>query len=106
MDYRCEQGFDSPVCTLYGHNMKDGSMFAPLARYSDPAFMRNNHMLTVTEPDGRRLTYRIYSIRRTDEHDAAYNLKEPADDSRRILILSTCTGADGSERLLVYAEIN
>ncbi|MDR1617373.1 MAG: class B sortase, partial [Syntrophomonadaceae bacterium] len=66
MDYRCESGFDSPYAILYGHNAKDGTMFAELNRYADPAWKDGHPEITVTAPDGTALVYRVFSVQGTD----------------------------------------
>ena len=106
MDYRCEQGFFGPVCILYGHNMRDGSMFAPLHRYLDAAFMEAHPEITVTTPEKEILIYSIFDAQRTDTWDKAYSLDLADSAENRFLILSTCiSGEDKNERLLVYAEL-
>ena len=118
MDSRLEQGFEAPVTMLYGHNMRDGSMFAPLHRYSDAAFIADHPYITIMTLDGETLTYRIFSAAYTDVWDIAYYLNFPdgsaAADSfsgapigaDRFLLLSTCTGStDRDARLLVYASL-
>ena len=117
MDYRCGDGFGGDVCILYGHNMKDGSMFAPLEKYLDREYMAQHPVMTVTDTDGGKSSYRVYDARLTNAWDKAYNL---ADDNSvaakntfanassgadRLLILSTCiNGSDKDVRLLIYFE--
>lgn len=116
MDYRNANGFDEPVCILYGHNMRDGSMFAPLNRYTDPVFMEDHPLITVTTAQGETLVYRVLDAVRTDMRDSVYDFADidgataimqsggATDGVERLLLLSTCTpGADRDERLLVYA---
>ena len=118
MDSRLEVGFEEAVAILYGHNMGDGSMFAPLHKYSDAAFMAGHPYITITTPAGDTLVYRIFSAVYTDVWDAAYCL-DFADGAAaastfsgapmgadRFLLLSTCTGsANRDARLLVYASL-
>jgi sortase B len=117
MDYRCESGFDGPYAVLYGHNMKDGSMFAELNRYADAAWAQTHGKIDVIAPSGMAIPYRVFSVRLTDIYDASYDLDfadaaavsayftalgAPAD--ARVLTLSTCTnGGDKNARLLVHA---
>lgn len=117
MDYRCEDGFDGFHTVLYGHNMKDGSMFSELNRYADRDWRNAHSEITVTAPDGATLTYLVFSARITDVFDAAYDLDfSDADASEeyfsalgapsgaRVLTLSTCTNGGGKDaRLLVHA---
>lgn len=119
MDYRCAEGFYAPVCILYGHNMKDGSMFAPLARYLEPGFIAANPRVTVTTPGGDALTFIIFAARRVGAADEIYSLdfgSTPDADlmpgappgAKRFLLLSTCakSNRDKDERLLVYSALS
>ena len=111
MDYRLTRGFyREPVCLIYGHNMRDGSLFAPLAQYLDPAFMDANPVITVASPEGETLEYRVFAAKYTDMWDKIYSLdfsgllEEAPAGASRFLLLSTCAGgADRDARLLVYA---
>jgi sortase B len=117
MDYRCKGGFDDPYTMLYGHNMKDGSMFSALNHYLEPDWPETHQEIAVTAPDGAETVYRVFSVRLTDVYDAAYaldfadaavageyfaTLGAPAD--ARVITLSTCTnGGDKNARLLIHA---
>ena len=118
MDYRVAGGFDDPVCIIYGHNMKDGSMFARLHRYQNQSFMAERPYITITTAQGDTLTYRIFGAKITDARDVAYNLSfttaataakafsDAPENAERFLILSTCTNnANDNERLIVYAAL-
>jgi sortase B len=117
MDYRLERGFNAPVCILYGHNMRDGSMFAQLNQYLDSAFMEEHQDIRIITPEGHYLVYRVFDARSTDMWDTAYDVDLMEDSyaaasngasggAGRFLLLSTCTpGADRSGRMLVYAAL-
>jgi len=116
MDYRHREGFDEKVCILYGHHTWDGTMFAPLAKYLDASFLQRNPTITITMPDGKYMTYRIFAAKLTNAWDEAYAVgtsdaaraadvfpNAPADASR-FLLMSTCTrNREKDERILVYA---
>jgi len=116
MDYRHSNGFDEQICILYGHHTWDGTMFAPLARYLDPAFLQRNPNITITTPEGKYITYRIFAAKQTDAWDEAYEVgisdgaraaevfPNAPGNASRFLLLSTCTRSrDADERILVYA---
>ena len=118
MDYRNALGFDEPVCIIYGHNMRNLSMFTPLSSYNDPEFMVKHPDIAITTPEGEARLYRVFDARRTDMWDRAYALdfsdgaeaagefRGAPDRASHFLILSTCTSSeDRSERMLVYASL-
>ena len=107
MDFRCEQNFDGPVSIVYGHNMKNGSMFAPLHKYLDAAFMEAYPEIVVTTLDGETLIYRIYDARETTVWDMDYSLNVTDSGAGRLLFLSTCvSGSEEDVRLLVSSELS
>lgn len=122
--------FGSPNTVIYGHNMKNGSMFAALHKFRNKDFFDENQYIYVYTP-GHVLTYRIYSayvydnrhilnsFDFTDEDDyQAYldqslnpksmtkqvreGVKVTTDD--RIITLSTCT-SNNRERYLLQGVL-
>jgi len=57
---------------IYGHNMRDGSMFAGLHKYKSNDFFEKNRDIYIYTPDGKRKRYRIFAAY---ERDDAYMLK-------------------------------
>lgn len=52
----CREGVDSPLVIVLGHNMSDGTMFAPLSNYSRRSFAQEHRTILVrTEGETRRL---------------------------------------------------
>ena len=116
MDYRNSNNFDEQVCIIYGHHTRDGSMFSPLARYLDPAYLQNNPNISITTKDGTKLNYKVFAATLTDAWDIAYTVgasegasasevfPDVPEDANRLLMLSTCTrGGDENERIIVFA---
>lgn len=123
--------FSDPVTVMYGHNMKDGSMFAGLHRYTDSEYMESHPYIYIYTPDGL-LVYEIFSAHETsDEHILyAHNwfeekrvIEEYINESRdvrlmgsvqredvevsaddRILTLSTCV-SNPNNRLVVQGVL-
>lgn len=50
MDFRCSSDFSDRHSILYGHNMKDKSMFAALINYKDPSFFRDHPVALLLTP--------------------------------------------------------
>lgn len=121
------EGLESPVCWLFAHNMSDGTMFAPLARYSDSSFAKEHPRITIYRPDGRADCYQVDAVKtvgsservkRTDitsseaarafyesllmTADAAYGQLSDGYLGNYAL-LSTCTD-DGGERTVVLTH--
>jgi SrtB family sortase len=110
---------------LYGHNMKDGTMFADLKKYRDRAYWEEHPCLRIYR-NGQWLECPIFSCQLKYETDAAalrteflpgewedylremsaaslYDTGICPDPEKRILTLSTCYGS--SERMLVQAVL-
>ena len=118
MDTRNESGFDSPVCILYGHNMKDRTMFAQLHKYRESAFMEEHQDINIVTSEGQVLVYRVFAARLVTDENRAYKLNfadvaaaarvfpKTPEGASRFLLLSTCTNSSYSfERLLIYAAL-
>lgn len=124
MDMSNDGSFTEQHTILYGHNMKDGSMFAELRKYKSESYYKKHPYFTIYTPAGEELSYQICSVEivqsdsdsyqmifATEEEYAAYQDKiiansiYPAakkDISAQILTLSTCTNVTDEERLLVH----
>ena len=124
--------FSDPVTVLYGHNMKNGSMFQNLYKFTQEEFFdREHNYVYVYTPDGT-LIYEVYACYYSDDRNILENLdfSEPEDlekyveGSRQprdmgaltkedvpvtvkdnILTLSTCVYGYPGSRLLVQAVL-
>jgi len=130
MDYRITAPFASPTSMVYGHNMRDGSMFATLNSYLDADFLSAHSEVVIYTPWGETLYYQILKARRVFADDPVFSLDFNDPDSRvhfdvffespevdegavtdlattgdrSILVLSTCSdGQDGNARVVVVA---
>lgn len=128
-DYNAKNFFDANT-VIYGHNMKNGSMFQQLHRYEDRKFLKENPDVVIYQTD-QILHYRIFAayvydnrhlmesfdFSDSDVFDAYIesildmkNMSNVIDDSvaitseDRIITLSTCNGND-KERYLVQAVL-
>ena len=120
MDWKCEGRFSNSLAVLFGHKMKDGSMFASLHSYQDNTYLEKHPDISVTLPNGETLTYKIFAVRLTTVTDSLFSLfdKEQKDiedyfseydapeGATRFLVLSTCTtGGNDNNRLLIFAAL-
>ncbi len=72
LDYRCENRFMNPVNIVYGHNMRNGSMFAGLLKFSDSAYFDSHRYGWIATPE---TVYRVdfFSCAKADMNDELYD---------------------------------
>lgn len=109
---------------IYGHRMKNGSMFRNLEDYQERSFWEKNPYFYIYTPDGYELKYHIFSTGVVKDTSDTYQTQfgseqefqeflsmtkknaeydtgiEPGMDSR-IVTLSTCTRASDEHRYVV-----
>ena len=120
MDWKCKNEFNSTLGILYGHNLKDGNMFASLQKYREKDYLYDHPIIKIITKDGVKLSYRIFAVKVTDITDNLFSLWDkdinevkgyfsPYDKSENIehfLVLSTCvTGGGDNDRLLIFAGL-
>jgi sortase B len=124
--------FLDPVTVMYGHNMKNGSMFAGLHKFEDSEYFDSHRYIYIYTPD-RLLAYEIFASHKySDDHilyvhgyfkdtDEVTKYLEEIDASRdmghnsregvtvtgddHILTLSTCVANQSSKRYLVQGVL-
>ena len=110
---------------IYGHNMKNGSMFAQLLKYKDDSFYKEHPYFYIYTPDGKVRTYEIFSagvVKDTSDsyimdyaddaafqtyidyikQESAYPTSAEVTTASKIVSLSTCTNVRDDERFLVH----
>lgn len=130
MDMENRTNFGDRNTVIYGHNMKNGTMFAGLHEFEDGDFFEENREIKLYTPEGMRV-YEIIAAYRTDNlnlldgkdytddkfwneyvdsvlsnRDMSANIAEAevgADD--RILTLSTCVRGEDEQRYLVQGVL-
>ena len=124
LDYRCSESSDNLI--IYGHNMKDGSMFATVRRYMDKEYFLEHPAIEFETVDGC-VTYNVFAIASVKSGDAWYSSLEFDDREeyvnsvkrimskslyetnvlpeygKRIITLSTCYGAERDDRIILLA---
>ena len=109
LDCRCENRFMNPVNILYGHSMKNGTMFAGVLKFADSSYFDSHRYGWLSTPE---TVYRIdfFSCAKTDSNDELYNGNTPISewiphiceksavlrdieytDNDRFISLSTCS---------------
>ena len=86
---------------IYGHNMKDGSMFRGLRNFLDDEFLKEHHILYLYLPDEGVWIFVIVKCEYTAADGDAFLLG--TQEEVPTLLLSTC-GTDASKRLAVWCE--
>ena len=110
---------------IYGHNMKNGSMFAQLLKYKDDSFYKEHPYFYIYTPDGKVRTYETFSagvVKDTSDsyimdyaddaafqtyidyikQQSAYPTSAEVTTASKIVSLSTCTNVRDDERFLVH----
>lgn len=117
---------------LYGHNMKNGTMFAGLHNYEDSQFFEENPYIYIYTEDGRILVYQIFAAyeysdahllmavsTRTDESFQVYldsifendglndhfNRELELTPQDKLITLSTCISSKPTRRWLVQGVL-
>ena len=99
LDGRCSP--QSTNLIIYGHNMRNGTMFADLKKYVDREFLNAHRIVKFETVDGIRY-FTVTDVLKTNTSDAWYN-RITAEDGSRCLVLSTCYGSGKDGRLLIIA---
>ena len=86
---------------IYGHNMKNGTMFSDLKKYLNTDFLNSHRTVRLETADGVFL-FAVTEVRRANTADPWYD-RTTCEDGRH-LILSTCYGSGKDGRLLIIAE--
>ena len=86
LDYRNRADFTDRKVILYGHNMKDGSMFSNLKKYQDAGFRKEQGRVFIYLPE-KTLTYEVIECRGVTETNSVYGM----DNKEKQMILSTCS---------------
>lgn len=80
---------------IIGHNYRNGTMF------SDVKKLENGDVIYITDTQGRKVKYTVYSIYRTSGSDGQYITRNT--QGKREISLSTCTD-DSKARTIVLAK--
>ena len=125
LDGRCS--LESANLIIYGHNMKNGTMFGSLKNYTDASYYAEHPTIELETAAGKAL-YTIFSVMKVQKEDAWYRfLTVDAETDflhqiryarecslydtgiiptygQQLLTLSTCYGSSGGDgRLLIVA---
>ena len=128
MDYHNAADFSDSHTIIYGHNMKDGSMFHDLIEYSDQDFLNEHIYIKIYSPTGH-YKWAVFSTYTTEpdfnylqtefdspeeysdflnallSHSEFSDKKIQVTAEDRILTLSTCSNDFENGRRVVHAKL-
>lgn len=123
LDYRCENRFMNPVNILYGHSMKNGTMFAGVLNFAESSYFESHRYGWLATPE---TVYRIdfFSCAKTDYNDELYDGNTPITewiphiceksvvqreteytDNDRFISLSTCSYESPNARTVLTGRL-
>ena len=106
VDCRNAADFSDDVTMIYGHNMKDGSMFGSLSSYCDEAYLKGHERILLYLPEGTHVLT-VISATVTTCDDAVFDLELPPSDSgKKRVLLSTCAYDYPDARLVLITEMD
>ena len=123
LDYRCNADFSSVSNILYGHNMSNRSMFADVINFTDRTYFDSHRYGCLTTENDVYSIY-FFAVVVTEDTGEIYNtdsdwrtaMSEVVNraviyddieiaDTDRLVMLSTCTGANSSSRTVLVGKI-
>ena len=125
LDFRADAGLGDFNTLIYGHRMRNGTMFGSLKHYKDTDFWRENPSVYLANEDGTR-RYDIYAAYEVGLTAAAYQREFSSPEEKQefiryglersvidtgimpapedtIITLSTCSGSSRDTRWVVQA---
>ena len=128
VDVRNKDNFTDKHTLIYGHRMNNGTMFNELDNYKEEGYGKKYPYFSIYTPDGLERKYEIYSTEIVSEVSDVYtctfanenDYKKFIKETRRyafydtdidvttedqVVTLSTCTGDNKKERLVVHGVL-
>lgn len=125
MDYRCEKDFTSENTIIYGHHMKNESMFGPLRHFNNKEFFQANPQAIIYLPNNTlTLEFFAYMVINPDTELEIYNInrsenyldyvKKKARHYRnvkleredKVVTLSSCAYEFENARMVLLAKVS
>jgi sortase B len=126
MDYRNSKNTVEKNIILYGHNMKDGSMFGSLKKFKEQGYYQTHKMATY-EIQGSTYQWEIFSVYTSEDtqwmktqfanenefttyitdrkKNSFFTTNTEVNSQDHILTLSTCTTGEETERMILHAKL-
>ena len=127
LDSRCTSDSDNLI--IYGHNMKNGTMFSSLVEYLNEGRIPSTQRILFETEDGAH-EFEIFAVAVVDESDSWYSFSDAGSEDGfnesvqriirkanissggiphygdRLLTLSTCYGSRNSRLIIIAKEVN
>lgn len=124
IDCHITEGFEARNCILYGHDMKDGSMFAQLHNYASEEYYQAHKEFHIFTED-HHYVYKVLSAYTTKVNGLVYDFSFSSDEEfvnflysvegacpyetehgeltadKKVITMSTCVGNDDDHRFVV-----
>jgi sortase B len=126
MDYRNDKDYTDHHTVIYGHSMRDGTMFRPFDNYKNESFFLENPTISIRTLNGYR-TYRIFSVYLVDAtkrgleipanfkpvdelidyytSESRYDTKTDTSTADHILTFVSCNYDIANGRIIVHAVL-
>lgn len=121
-------GFNDENTVLFGHHMRNKSMFAQLKKYKEKDFFYGNNDINIEVENGKKLTYKVFSAYVTDNKDnyiktnfdtkdeykaflekinnkSIYKSDVDVTENDKIITLSTCSYEFNNARMVVHGKL-
>lgn len=121
-------GFDDENTVLFGHHMRNKTMFAQLKKYKEKEFFYGNNDIEIEIEDGKTLKYKVFSAYVTDAKDnyittnfvdktkykefleriknkSIYKPNIDVNEDDKIITLSTCSYEFNDARMVVHGKL-
>lgn len=128
LDCRADNQFNQQNAVIYGHNLKNGTMFGSLKLYNDESYAKQNEMFDLYTDKNEHFEYRVFAVFKTTEESCIYRtdftekqmkdyLKNSMKESvihnytfeptgkEHILTLSTCVNNDNTRQIVQLVRI-
>ena len=121
-------GFNDENTVLFGHHMRNKTMFAQLNKYKEKEFFYGNNDIVIEVENGKVLKYKVFSAYVTDSKDnyiktnfddkdqykeflediknkSQYKLDIDVNENDKIITLSTCSYEFNDARMVVHGKL-
>ena len=121
-------GFNDENTILFGHHMRNKTMFAQLEKYKEKEFFQNDNDIKIEVENDKVLTYKVFSVYVTDANDnyiktnfdnkseykefldkiknkSIYKSYINVDENDKIITLSTCSYEFNDARMVVHGKL-